>query len=243
MCIPKPNQSDDFAQRINDVAAQFEREANGASLVVYAILDPRRPDPLRQYIGTPIYVGETRHPTERFLAHTKYWTPREKPMVPVKRELKRMIESGYAPAITVLEECRTRSESLKAELKWSQGLVKQGYVLFNCLPGQSRVVSTRHFDKLIANRLWKLTFLEAVEEGMTAKISCPNGCFENPINLETRAEHEACDARIAKLKKLVKRCKVCQARSALEVHLPDGSNAVWQLPSYEKCKKRKRVGS
>ncbi|MEO0689588.1 MAG: hypothetical protein AAFY51_04720 [Pseudomonadota bacterium] len=243
MCIPQSNQSDDLAQRINEVAAQFEREARGASLVVYAILDPGRPDPLRQYSGTPIYVGETRHPAERFLAHAKYCTPREKPMLPVKRELKRMIESGYAPAITVLEECRTRSESLKAELEWSQSLVKQGYALSNGIPGQSRVVSTRHFDKLIANRLWKLTFLEAVEEGMTAKISCPNGCFENPIDLETRSECEAYDARIAKLKKLVKRCEVCHRRSALEVHLPNGSNAVWRLPSYEKCKKRKRVGS
>lgn len=243
MCIPQSNQDHDIAETIQRAATQFEREANGAPFVVYAILDPRKRDPWRSYAAMPIYVGETKHPAARFLAHTQCRSSQNVPTLPVQQELQRIMDTGCAPAIIILQKCPTRSESLKAELKWSQALLKKGYQLHSCHPGQSRVVSQRHYDKLIANRLWKLTFKEAVDEGMIATIICAIGCFRNVIDLKQRARDEVCGARTGKLKKLVQKCEVCKARPALEVCLPDGSKAVWQLPSYEKSKKRKRGSS
>ena len=232
MCNNSLEIGHDFEDRMNEIAVRFAHAADGASYVVYAILDPTKTDPRRRYQALPFYVGETKNPHGRAIDHVRRALAQKDKYQSAKSEIYRLILANQLPRFIVLERCSTRSQSLEAELRWSQQLLKWNYSLSNCLPGQSRIISKLHYERLIANRLWKLTMAEAHAAGITITESCPSGCYRTAVELSACAASESSGRKLASIKETIAACSECQSEPTIVIAEQNGSQTSWKRPSH-----------
>lgn len=221
----------DFENRMNKVATQFAKAADGAPYLVYAILDPTKTDPRSRYQALPFYVGETKNPHGRAIDHVRRALAQKDRYQSAKSEIYHIILANQLPRFIVLERCSTRAQSLEAELRWSQQLLKWSYSLSNCLPGQSRIISNLHYQRLIANRLWKLTMAEAHAAGISITESCPSGCYRKVLELCAYAVSEYSRRKLASLKETIAVCSGCQSEPTIVIAEQNGSQTTWKRPS------------
>lgn len=232
MCTSFLKIGHDFQERIIEVATQFAKAADGAPYVVYAILDPTKTDPRSRYQALPFYVGETKNPHGRAIDHVRRALAKEDRYQSAKSEIYHIILANQLPRFIVLERCSTRAQSLEAELRWSQQLLKWSYSLSNCLPGQSRIISKLHYERLIANRLWKLTMAEALAAGITIIESCPSGCYRKVMELSACAASQNSGRKLASLKETIAVCSGCQSEPTIVIAEQNGSQTSWKRPSH-----------
>lgn len=223
----------DLEHRMKNVADRFKQKARGARYVVYAILDPNKTDPAMRYDALPFYVGETKNARNRALSHMRHALMQKDLHQPAKWEIYRIMQANQLPEFIVLERCFTRADSLEAELRWSQQLLKLNYSLSNCLPGQSRIISKHHYEKLIANRLWKLTLAEAHAAGIRVELFCPAGCYRTAIDLSAFKGSKTSGRRLAALKKTIAACSCCQSEPIVAIAEPNGAHISWRLPAHQ----------
>lgn len=222
----------DFEDRMNELATQFAQAADGAPYVVYAILDPTKTDPRSRYQALPFYVGETKNPHGRAIDHIRRALAQRDKYQSARSEIYRLMLANQLPRFIVLERCSTRAQSLEAELRWSQQLLKWNYSLSNCLPGQSRIISKLHYERLIANRLWKLTMAEAHAAGINITESCPSGCYRKVVELSACAAFENSGRKLASLKETISACSGCQSEPTIVIAEQNGSQTSWKRPSH-----------
>lgn len=232
MCNNSLEIGHDLENRMNEVAVRFAQAVDGAPYVVYAILNPAKTDPRRRYQALPFYVGETKNPHGRAIDHIRRALAQKGKYQSVKSEIYHIMLADRLPQFIVLERCSTRAQSLEAELRWSQQLLKWNYSLSNCLPGQSRIISKLHYKKLIANRLWKLTMAEALAAGITITESCPSGCYRKVMELSACAASENSGRKLACLKETTAVCSECQSEPAIVIAEQNGSQTTWKRPSH-----------
>lgn len=232
MCTSLLEIGHDFEDKMNEVATQFAKAADGAPYVVYAILDPTKTDPRSRYQALPFYVGETKNPHGRAIDHVRRALAQKDRYQSAKSEIYHIMLGNRLPQFIVLERCSTRAQSLEAELRWSQQLLKWNYSLSNCLPGQSRIISKLHYERLIANRLWKLTMAEAHAAGITIAASCPSGCYRKVVQLSAYAASENSGRRLASLKEMIAACSGCQSEPTIVIAEQNGSQTSWKRPSH-----------
>ncbi len=228
MCKNSLEICSDLVDRMKDVAARFAEKAKRAQYVVYAILDPTKTDPAARYPALPFYVGETKNARDRSLSHMRHALMQKDLHQPTKSEIHRIMQADQLPEFIVLERCSTRADSLEAELRWSQQLLKWNYTLSNCLPGQSRIISKRHYHRLIANRLWKLTLAEAHAAGISMELFCPTGCYRTEVDLSAFEGSETSGRRLAALKKTVAACSCCQSEPTVAIAESNGAHISWR---------------
>ena len=231
MCKNSLEINRDLEDRIKKIAARFAKKARGAHYVVYAILDPTKTDRAKRYRALPFYVGETKNARDRALSHMRHAFLQKDLHQPVKSEIFRIMQASQLPEFVVLERCLTRADSLEAELRWSQQLLKWNYTLSNCLPGQSRIISKHHYEKLNANRLWKLTLAEAHAAGISLTVLCASGCYRTAVNLSAFAGSKTSGRRLSALKKAIAPCSCCQSEPTVLIAEQNRSPTIWKRPA------------
>ena len=231
MCNNTLEKGPDMDDRIKDVAARFAQKARGARYVVYAILNPTKNDLTTRYHALPFYVGETKNARKRSLSHMRHALMQRDLHQPARSEIYRIMQANKLPEFIVLERCWTRADSLEAELRWSQQLLRWNYSLSNCLPGQSSIISKRHYERLIANRLWKLTLAEAHAAGISLTVLCSSGCYRTVVDLSALSGPNTSGRRLAALKKTIAPCSCCQSEPTVLVAEQNRSPTIWKRPA------------
>ena len=227
MCTKPDEINCETKGRIEAIASEFGSAIGTSPFAVYVILDPARPDPSGTYPGLPLYVGESSNPAGRARSHLRHALGGKGSELSVQAEILRMIAAGNWPIFAVLEKCKTRADSLEAELRWSQQLLRQGYRLFNRLPGQSRIIAKPHYNTLISNRVWKLTVREADSAYIRMTLACTDGCFETEVNIRHYASPDFPSRKLSALKNTIEPCARCGSRLAIKVREQNGRLAVW----------------
>lgn len=132
-----------YGEQIEAIAKNAHTQAQGASYVVYLILDPTLPDPHGLFPSTPIYVGQTGRIYGRIKDHCEQALVYGGPEGSLKAILTNLIESGNPPAVMVAQLCNNTISSRFAETRWAQKLLAMGYKLKNRAPLQRSIMTTK----------------------------------------------------------------------------------------------------
>lgn len=134
-----------YGEQIEAIAKNAHNQAQGATYVVYVILDHSRPDPNGFFAGTPIYVGQSGRIHDRIVDHCQAALVYGGCEGSIKATLAKMIESGNLPSVKVVQLCNGKDSSLIAETRWAQKLLAMGYQLKNRTPLQARVMTQKQW--------------------------------------------------------------------------------------------------
>ncbi|MBD2842609.1 GIY-YIG nuclease family protein [Erythrobacter rubeus] len=199
---------------IDAIAEEAGILAGPAAYVVYLIYDPSRRDPYGQHPGLPLYVGETSELAKRFKNHMRSALGLQGTKGSVHNEIYRMAQNGALPGIIILETCKSRADSLEAEIHWAQKLLHQGYRLFNRMPGQAKAVNEHQYRPKQRDRLWRMTLAEAYAAKIAMSLRCPSGCFATDVDIRHYAGGEFPYRRLSALKRKLKPCGACGMKLA-----------------------------
>lgn len=208
----------DFANRwelkklIDAIAEEAGLLAGPAAYIVYLIYYPSRRDPHGHHPGLPLYVGETSELAKRFKSHMRCALGLQGTRGSVHNEIYRMTETGSLPGVMMLETCKTRAESLEAEIRWAQKLLHQGYRLFNRMPGQAKPLNEHQYRRKQRDRLWRMTLAEAYAARISMNLRCPSGCFATEVDIRHYAGGDFPHRRLSVLKRKLKPCGACGKR-------------------------------
>lgn len=159
--------------RVSGIAQVAARNTRGAKYVVYAMLDPREPDPLGEYPAKPVYVGMTRDIATR-IKRRYHDAFAAKPKSGVCAEfLRELARGGTVAQFAILEGCSGAVAAAEAETKWAQTLIAVGHKLFNHWIEQSRLVAVDELAACLEKRLWMLPISAAIDDGLRISALCP----------------------------------------------------------------------
>lgn len=147
----------DIEKRLKALQRQARHEAESAPYVVYALLDPGEPglqSAESPFNGTPFYVGQSCEIEHRLRRHFRKSQKLNPDSQMVHRHIAGLFAIGRLPRLAILETAQTRSQSLLAELRWGQRLMREGYELANTSPDIccSDTKPTRRFPSLCSTR-------------------------------------------------------------------------------------------
>lgn len=134
---------------IEDMAERIGQQADGASHVVYVILDPTQPDPLGQFKALPIYVGVTRRIRRRVKQHFRCAAYNEFGNKVIYRRLRNLLLQNVVAEFEVIERFDTKLDAMIAETMHAQRLLRAGYTLCNRWFFQRYILTEREMEKVV----------------------------------------------------------------------------------------------
>jgi hypothetical protein len=168
----------DIEKRLKALQRQARYEAEGAPYVIYALLDPGEPGlPFTEgpFNGMPFYVGQSCEIERRLRRHFRKSQKLNPDSQMVHRHIAGLLAIGRLPRLTILEVVQTRSQSLMAELRWGQRLMRDGYELANNSPDIGRIMGVDELTAWLDFRRSSMLAIEAAQEGVVIVHSCTCG--------------------------------------------------------------------
>lgn len=116
-------------RRIENVADRAEKQTAGSVYVIYAILDPSRPDPLGKFRSLPIYIGVTSQISRRVKQHFRRAAKNQFGSNRICVQLRKMLFATVVAEFEVVDHLDDKIDAMIAETIHSQGLLRAGYTL------------------------------------------------------------------------------------------------------------------
>lgn len=214
----------DVEKRLKALQHQARYEADGAPYVVYALLDPGEPGlqfAEGPFNGIPFYVGQSCEIERRLRRHFRKSQKLNPDCQMVHRHIARLFAIGRLPRLAILETTQTRSQSLMAELRWGQHLMRAGFQLTNTSADIERVTSHPELEAWLDFRRSSLLASEAAQEGAIIVHRCTCGHVDRWID---PADYAACWS---------KRLRVCKIAIRTQQCPGCGEECIWSLEDRE----------
>lgn len=199
----------DIEKRLKALQRQARHEAEGAPYVIYALLDPGEPGlqfAEGPFNGIPFYVGQSCEIERRLGRHFRKSQKLNPDSQMVHRHIARLFAIGRLPRLAILETTQTRSQSLMAELRWGQRLMRDGYELTNTSPDLGRIMGIDELTAWLDFRRCSMLASEAAQEGAVIVHTCTCGHVNRWID---PADYAACWPKRLRISKIANRTKEC----------------------------------
>jgi hypothetical protein len=212
MEIDMPLYPIDIEKRLKALQRQARYEAEGAPYIVYALLDPGEPGVQfaeGPFNGIPFYVGQSCEIERRLRRHFRKSQKLNPDSQMVHRHIAGLFAIGRLPRLAILETAQTRSQSLMAELRWGQRLMRDGYELANTSPDIGRIMGVDELTAWLDFRRSSMLASEAAREGVVIVHNCTCGHVNRWID---PADYTACwpkRLRVSKIANLTQQCPGC----------------------------------
>jgi len=210
----------DIEKRLKALQRQARHEAESAPYVVYALLDPGEPGVQFEegpFNGTPFYVGQSCEIERRLRRHFRRSQKLNPDSQMVHRHIAGLFAIGRLPRLAILETVQTRGQSLMAELRWGQRLMRNGYELANTSPDIGRIMGVEELTAWLDFRRCAMLASEAAHEGVVIVHSCTCGHVNRWID---PADYAACWPKRLRVSKIASRTQQCPAC---------GEDCLWSL--------------
>ncbi len=214
----------DIEKRLKALQRQARYEAEGAPYVIYALLDPGEPGlPFTEgpFNGIPFYVGQSCEIERRLRRHFRKSQKLNPDCQMVHRHIARLFALGRLPRLAILETTQTRSQSLMAELRWGQHLMRAGFQLTNTSADIERVISHTELEAWLDFRRSSMLASEAAQEGAMIVHKCNCGHVDRWID---PADYAACWSKRLRVCKIAMRTQQCPGC---------GEACIWSLEDRE----------
>jgi hypothetical protein len=207
--IDMPLYPSDIEKRLKALQRQARYEAEGAPYVVYALLDPGEPGVQfadGPFNGIPFYVGQSCEIERRLRRHFRKSQKLNPDSQMVHRHIAGLFAVGRLPRLAILETVQTRSQSLMAELRWGQRLMRDGYKLANASADIQRLMGLAELDAWLDFRRSSMLASEAAHEGAIIVHRCTCGHVDRWID---PADYAACWSKRLRVCKIAVRTQQC----------------------------------
>jgi len=214
----------DIEKRLKALQRQARHEALGARYVIYALLDPGGPDfqfEESPFNGIPYYVGQSCEIEHRLRRHFRKSQKLSPDSQLVHRHIAGLFAIGRLPRLAILETAQTRSQSLMAELRWGQRLMRDGYELANTSADIQRLMGLPELEAWLEFRRSSMLASEAAHEGAIIVHRCTCGHVDRSID---PADYAACWS---------KRLRVCKIAIRTQQCPGCGEECIWSLEDRE----------
>lgn len=199
----------DIEKRVKALQRQARHEAQGAPYVIYALLDPGAagdPNDNGQFNGAPFYVGQSCEIENRLRRHFRKPQKLNPDTQMVHRHIAGLFAIGRLPRLAILETAQTRSQSLMAELRWGQYMMRAGFKLTNTSPDICRIMDVDELTAWLDFRRRAMLAREAAHEGVVIVHSCTCGHVNRWID---PADYAACWPKRLRVSKIANRTQQC----------------------------------
>lgn len=203
----------DIEKRLKALQRQARYEAEGAPYVVYALLDPGEPGlqfAMGPFNGIPFYVGQSCEIERRLRRHFRKSQKLNPDSQMVHRHIAGLFAIGRLPRLAILETAQTRSQSLMAELRWGQRLMRAGYQLANTSADIARVMDASELGAWLDLRRSSMLATEAAHEEAIIVHKCTCGHADRWVNPADYAKGWPKRLRVSQIAKLTKECPTCR---------------------------------
>lgn len=202
----------DIEKRLKALQRQVRHEAEGAPYVVYALLDPGEPGMQfaeGAFNGTPFYVGQSCEIERRLRRHFRKSQKLNPDSQMVHRHIAGLLAIGRLPRLAILEAVQTRSQSLMAELRWGQRLMRDGYELANTSPDIGRIMGVEELTAWLDFRRSSMLASEAAREEVVIVHNCTCGHVNRWIDPADYAAVWPKRLRVSKIANRTQQCPGC----------------------------------
>lgn len=199
----------DIEKRLKALQRQARHEAKGAPYVIYALLDPCGPDfefEESPFNGIPYYVGQSCEIEHRLRRHFRKSQKLSPDSQMVHRHIAGLFAIGRLPRLAILETAQTRSQSLMAELRWGQRLMRDRYELANTSPDIGRIMGVDELTAWLDFRRSSMLASEAAQEGVVIVHTCTCGHVNRLID---PADYAACWPKRLRVSNIANRTQQC----------------------------------
>lgn len=136
--------------RIENVADLAEKQSAGSPYVIYAILDPSRPDPLGKFRSLPIYIGLTSQISRRVKQHFRRAAKNQFGRNRISVQLRKMLLANVVAEFEVVDHLDNKIDAIIAETLHAQGLLRAGYTLCNQWFFQREILTEGEMEQVVA---------------------------------------------------------------------------------------------
>ncbi len=214
----------DIEKRIKALRGQARQEVQRAPYAVYALLDPGSPDePFEPgpFNGTPFYVGQTCEIETRIACHLRSPQHLTEESALVHRHIAWLFAIGRLPRLAILETVQNRSQSLMAELRWGQHMLRAGFELANNSPDFARLMSAEELEFWLDYRRSNMQANDAVREGVAIVHTCTCGHGDRWIDPADHALYRSKRLRLTRIAAETQQCPGC------------GNTCEWRLDDWD----------
>lgn len=137
-------------RRIENIADLAEVQAAGSAYVIYAILDPSRPDPLGKFRALPIYIGVTGQIGRRVKQHFRRAAKNQVGRNRICVQLRKMLLANVVAEFQVVDHLDNKIDAMIAETAHAQRLLRRGYTLCNQWFFQREILTEGEMEQVAA---------------------------------------------------------------------------------------------
>jgi len=137
-------------RRIENVADLAEEQSAGSAYVIYAILDPKRHDPLNRFTSLPIYIGVTSHMRRRVKQHFQRAAYNQFGTNRICAQLRKMLFANVVAEFEVIDRLDNKIDGMIAETVHARELLRAGYKLCNWWYFQREILTDEEIEAVMA---------------------------------------------------------------------------------------------
>ncbi len=214
----------DIEKRLKALRSQARQIVQEAPYAVYALLDPGDPNEPSEpslFDGTPFYVGQSCNIETRIASHLRSPQHLTAKSPLVHRHIAWLYAVGRLPRLAILETVQTRSQSLMAELRWGQHMLRAGFELANNSSDFACLMDSEQLELWLDYRRGNMQANDAVQEGVAIVHPCTCGHEDRWID---PAEHALCRSKRLRVARIASETRRCPNY---------GSDCEWRLDDWD----------
>lgn len=213
----------DIERRIKALRSHARQEVRGAPYAIYALLDPGDPNQFNEpgpFDGTPFYVGQSCKIEDRIAAHLRSSQHLTADSRLVHRHIAWLFAVGRLPRVAILDTAQTRSQSLMAELRWGQHMLRAGFELANNSPDFAKLMSIPELEFWLDHSRAKMLASDAIREDLAIVHTCTCGHEDRWIDPAEHALVRTQRLRLTSIAAETQKCPGC------------GNDCEWRLDDW-----------
>lgn len=217
----------DIERRIKALRSQARQEVRGAPYAIYALLDPGDPNQFSEpgpFDGTPFYVGQSCKIEDRIATHLRSSQHLTADSRLVQRHIAWLFAVGRLPRVAILDTAQTRSQSLMAELRWGQHMLRAGFELANNSPDFAKLMSIPELEFWLDHSRAQMLASDAVREDVAIVHKCTCGHEDRWIDPAEHALFRTQRLRLTRIAAETQKCPGC------------GNDCEWRLDDWNLLK-------
>lgn len=202
----------DIERRIKALRSHARQEVRGAPYAIYALLDPGDPNEFNEpgpFDGTPFYVGQSCQVEDRIAKHLRSSQHLTADSQLVHRHIAWLFAVGRLPRLAILDTAQTRSQSLMAELRWGQHMLRAGFELANNSLDFARLMSGAELEFWLDYRRALMQASDAIQENIAIVHTCTCGHEDRWIDPAYHTLSRSKRLRLARIAVETQKCPGC----------------------------------
>lgn len=213
----------DIERRIKALRSYARREVRGAPYAIYALLDPGDPNQFDEpgpFNGTPFYVGQSCNVEARLAKHLRLPQHLTAESQLVHRHIAWLFAVERLPRLAILDTVQTRSQSLMAELRWGQHLLRAGFELANNSVDFAQLMSDDELEFWLDYRRAHMQASDAIQESVAIVHTCTCGHEDRWVDPADHTLRRSKRLRLARIIAETRECPSC------------GNDCEWRLDDW-----------